>query len=107
MAYEQHTATIAASSATSGEVDLEGGKLVGVIMPAAWDAATLSVQASTASGGTFADVYSSAGAQVSWTVAASQYIAIDPATVGGVEFVKLVSSATQTAQRDLTVIVEV
>jgi alkyl hydroperoxide reductase subunit AhpF len=69
------TATIANGQSLSGEADLgEGRVLVGIIMPAAWTAAVLTFQAGAATG-VVANVYQFGG-EVSYTVDASRYIAL-------------------------------
>ena len=90
------TATIAAASSLSGEVDLGAFQLVGINMPAAWTAAALTFQVSTDGGTTWTEMTTSAGAAVSYTVAASQFIAIDPTLWQGVTAVKVRSGTSGT-----------
>jgi hypothetical protein len=97
------TLTIAASGTESGSLDLYGTTLVGLYMPAAWSVADLSFKASS-DNTTFYDVYRDSGSSASITTAASRYVALDPADFAGVRFLKLVSSATQSASRVITVV---
>lgn len=70
---------IANGQSLSGEVDLTNFDLVGVIMPSAWTAAALTFSMSDVTGGTAKSVRDSAGAEVSYTVAADQYIIVNQA----------------------------
>jgi hypothetical protein len=49
-------ATIGAGTALSAAVDLQGMGLIRIDMPAAWDAASMTLQTSESDGGTFRDV---------------------------------------------------
>lgn len=54
------TVTIANGASLSDAADLGTGRLVGIIMPAAWSAAALTFQANADNGATFYDVYDDA-----------------------------------------------
>ena len=71
------TAVIAIDTSLSAEVDLEGFRLAGIVMPAAWTAANLTFQVATATGGTFQDLYDDAGNEVTVTAAVSRSHGID------------------------------
>lgn len=109
------TATIANGASLSDEIDMGGYNLLGIIMPAAWDAAAITFAASDATGGTFVPVYDDAGAEISVTAAAGHAIGIATTLKAGslapFRFVKLRSgtagaAVNQTAQRTLLVVVE-
>ncbi|MDI9847367.1 hypothetical protein QM467_04740 [Rhodoblastus sp. 17X3] len=87
-------APIASGQALSGQIDLGDKTLVGIIMPAAWTAAGLTFQVSPDGGATFIEHTNSAGAATNFTVAASQYIAVDPALWRGVNSLKLRSGTS-------------
>lgn len=88
-----------ASGQTVGSVMNTGGQvLCGILMPAAFTGTTITFQVCNTSGGTFQPLYNSSG-QVSYTVAASRYIAIDPKDFYGVAFLKLVSGSSEGATR--------
>lgn len=93
--------TIASSATTSGEIDLSGTTLCGIYIPAAFTGTSISFQAASESGGTFVAVKDGAGNSVSKTVAASQFIKIDPTDFVGVRFLKIVSGSTEAAERTL------
>lgn len=102
-------AVIAIGTALSPEADLGAGTLVGVAMPAAWTAAAITFQVSSDGGVTWNEMTTSAGAAVSFTVAASQYIAVDPTLWRGVNAVKVRSGTSgapvnQAAQATVTLI---
>lgn len=71
------TATVAGGASLSGEIDLKGCTMYGLIMPVAWTAANLTFQVSNVSGGTFQDLYDDVGVEVTVTAAASRSIALD------------------------------
>ena len=113
---EYLTATIASGQSLSASVSLGEKTLVGIVMPAGWDAADLTFQAS-ADGSTFGELNTSdqaaadavAAVQVH-SPAAGQFIGLDPARLKGVAIVKLRSGTSgtpvnQTATRALTLVV--
>lgn len=97
------TVTIASGQTLSGAADLHGTTLLGFYMPAAWTAATIGYKASQ-DNVTFADVYDSAGNAKTSTVAASQFIPLNLSDFVGVRYLKLVSSASQGADRAITLV---
>jgi len=86
-----NTATIAAGAALSQAMYLGHGVLVGIQMPAAWDAANLSFQAS-ADGITYQDVYDFQGAEVVVQAAAARFVTIDE--FQGAPWIKVRSGTT-------------
>ena len=94
------TATIANGESLSAEVDLgEGRALVGIIMPAAWTAAVITFQSGVATG-VVTNLFQF-GAEVSYTVDASRYIALqDVMQFYGARYVRVRSgpAATPVAQ---------
>lgn len=102
-------AKITSGAAVSAEIDLGDKTLLGIAMPAAWDAAHLTFQVSVDGGVSFQEMFTSAAAAVDITVAASQYFAIDPAMWRGVNCLKLRSGTlavpvNQTADRLITLV---
>lgn len=93
MAYiDLQTATIGIGASLSPEVALGQKTLVGILMPAAWTTASLTFQA-TVDDTNFAELYDGAGNPVSLTVAAGQFIQIDPAKWRGITGLKLRSGS--------------
>ena len=93
------TATIAAGQSLSAEVDIGNQSLVGIILPANWTAAGLSLQVSPDGGTTWAELWTVAGAPYAVgtvTIPSSTpvYIAIDPTTLRGALSLKI-RSGTQ------------
>ncbi len=84
-------ATIAASASLSGPVYVGHGMIVGIQMPAAWDAADLTFQAS-ADGVTYNDVYDFQGNEVDVKTAASRYVTLDEPKIG--PWIKIRSGTT-------------
>ncbi|NVO13894.1 MAG: hypothetical protein HXX10_07645 [Rhodoplanes sp.] len=108
MNFTQTAALISSGSALSAAVALGAGTLVGIAMPAAWDAAALTFQVSSDGGGSWQEAQGAA-AVLTYSAAAGQYIAIDPALWRGVNMVKIRSGTlgtpvNQTADRTLTLI---
>jgi hypothetical protein len=100
---------IATGTALSAEVDLGNKILVGIAMPSGWDAAALTFQGSIDGGNTWLELTSTGGTAVSFTVAAGQFIVVDPTLWRGINAIKLRSGTSgapvnQTANRTLTLI---
>jgi hypothetical protein len=108
MSVQQTIAKITSGTALSPEVDIGPRLLVGIAMPAGWDAAALTFQASFDGGTTWLEMQG-ASAVLTYNAAASQYIAVDPALWRGVSALKVRSGTlgapvNQTADRNLTLI---
>lgn len=103
------TVTIANGASLSGEADLSDARLVGIILPSNISSATaLTFQAGAVSG-SLSDMYTSTGSELSYTVAASRYIVVDPADFVGAAYLKVRtgtsgSPTTQGADRTITLI---
>lgn len=100
MAYiEPQVATIAATTSLSAEVPLGEKTLVGIVMPAAWTAASITFQV-TPDDVNFSELYDGAGNEVTLTAAAGQFLQIDPTKWRGITAVKVRSgtAATPVAQ---------
>lgn len=102
-------ATILSGSALSGEVHLHNQRLFGILMPAAWDAANLTFQASI-DGSNFFEVYDDNGNEVTVTAAASRFIVLSaPLLYLGLQRIIIrsgtaASPVNQTANRTLNLI---
>jgi hypothetical protein len=88
--------TIANGASLATAVDLGGATVVGIVMPAAWTTAVVTLSASV-DGTTYNDVTDSAGTEVSIAAAASRYIPINPATLPGLQYVKVRSGTSGAA----------
>jgi len=104
------SAVIAKNTSLSGAVDIGGCKYLGISMPAAWDAASLTFQVSH-DGTTYQNLYNDSGVEVSVTAAASRNIALDVVALDLApwQYVKIrsgtaASAVNQTAARTLTVV---
>lgn len=93
--------TIANGVQVSSVIDQSSMTLIGVKVPSAFTGTTITFQMCDTSGGTYVDVYNSAG-QVSYTVAPSRYVAINPADLQGCAFLKIKSGTAEGAARTLT-----
>ena len=108
MSLVQTSVLIANTTSLSAEVDLGIKVLVGIVMPAAWTAAALTFQASFDGGTTWLNMQT-ASAELSYTAAAGQYIAVDPTLWRGANAIKVrsgtaASPVAQGADRILTLI---
>lgn len=100
------TAVIPISTATSGEIDLSGTTLCGIITPSAMTGTTLTLTMAHESGGTFVSVRDGYNNAITITIATneSRYYQIDPAITAGLRFIKIVSGGTEAAERTLRLI---
>jgi hypothetical protein len=107
MSVTQTTTLIANGTALSAAISLGNKLLVGIAMPAGWDAAALTFQGSI-DGATFLEMQG-ASAVLTYSAAAGQFIAVDPTLWRGVNVIKVRSGTSgapvnQTADRTLTLI---
>lgn len=111
------TATIASGQSLSAQVDIGPKKLVGIVMPAGWDAADITFQASPDGGTTFGELFSTDGVAADAVAAvqihspaAAQYIVIAPEQLRSVNSLKVRSGTSgapvnQTASRAVLLLV--
>lgn len=90
------TATIADAASLSAAVDLGKASLVGIVTPSGWTTAAITFQASF-DGVTWFNLYNAAGIEVSVaSIAASLWVALDPADFAGVPSLKVRSGTAGT-----------
>jgi hypothetical protein len=99
--------SIAINTSLSAAVNLRGGLLAAVEMPAAWDAANLTFQVS-GDGSNFFNLYDEFGAEVTALADASRVIRLEPTQWAGIKEIKIRSgtagvAVNQTAARTLYV----
>lgn len=87
-------ATIAASGTKSSGIDISGFALCGVILPSTFDGTALSFEVSVDDSSYY--VLRDSAGDISFTVAASRALALDPALFSGFRYVKIVAGSTQT-----------
>lgn len=90
------------SGTTSDSIDVRGRAPIGFILPATFTGATVKVQASV-NGTNFHDLYYN-GVLVSFPATVSTWQALPPAALAGVGFIRLVSSSTEAANREIRII---
>lgn len=100
--------TIANGQSLSEAVNLGGYVLVGIHMPAAWTAASLTLQGSAA-GATFGNVFDDEGTELEVDAAASRYIPLGPEKTCSLAHVKVRSGTSgspvnQEGARTLTLV---
>jgi len=108
---KKQVATIAIGTALASGVLIGDKVLCAILMPAGWDAAGLSFQASDDDGVTWNDMYDDAGLEVKLSPAtpAAKRLSLDPSLFAGVTWIKVRSGLTgapvnQTAARALTLV---
>ncbi|MER8602803.1 hypothetical protein NKH48_03275 [Mesorhizobium sp. M1233] len=102
------TALIASGGSLSAAIDLGGLHAVGIIMPAAWTAASLTFNVSV-DGENFADLYAPDGTEYTLTVVAAHHVYLDLGIFAGFNSIKFRSGAgsaavNQAADRTLTIV---
>jgi hypothetical protein len=108
------TATIANGESVSGEIMIPDDiRYLAILMPAAWTAANLTFEASEETGGTFRDVYTDAGDEVTVSAAVSRAISIDlnSSALAPYQYLKIRSGTTavpvaQGAARELIIVLK-
>ena len=90
---EEVVATIADGAALSDGVYVGGNVIVGIIMPAVWDAAVITFEVSM-DDVTYLDAYSAAGAEHTITAAADQHIWLDPTQFASYRWVRVRSGTS-------------
>lgn len=93
-------AVIAGSTTASGALKTGGMSLVGCQMPSAFTGTSISFQVATSLTGAYQALIN-AGGTVSYSTAASKYIAINPVDFYGVQFFKIISNASEGSSRSL------
>ena len=96
--------SIADGQTTSAAVDLEGGQLCGIYIPAGFDGTSLAISACPTVDGTFLSLQAalSASTALRLTTTASRYVPIENlALVAALKFIKLIAG-TQTGAVTLT-----
>jgi len=107
------TATIAKGASVSGAIALNGYNKFTIIMPAAWDAAHITFQASDAVAGTYVNLLTEAGSEVDIAVAASGVypLTTSSAALSYLPYIKIRSGTAavpvaQTAARTITIVMK-
>lgn len=103
------TVSIANGASLSGAVEIDDGSVNGIITPAAWTTANLTLQGSYDKENFF-NVYDVDGNEVTINADASRYIILNPSDFLGMKALKIRSGTsgspvTQGAARSLTVVV--
>lgn len=85
-------------SDTSAAIDLRGKTLCGIFVPASFVGTSLTFSTSLTKSGTYVSMRDGAGSAYSKTIAASQFLPLNPQDFAGVRFLKVISSATETSK---------
>ncbi len=110
MAITQFSAVIADAATESGAIDLGPFSPLGLFVPTGFEGTSITFKAApqvvsgtTVSAGTYVPVYDGDGALLSYTVAAGQFVPIDPTHFTGIRFLKIVAGTAQTGASTVTV----
>lgn len=98
--FENALIAIATSTTVSAAVDLRGMTLCGISIPAGFDGTSISFQASF-DNSSFQVVKDGSGNTLSKTVAADEYIKLDPVDFCGIQYIKIVSGSAEGANRTM------
>lgn len=90
------TVTIANAASLSGAADLGGTTLVGYIMPSSWTAADITFQGSV-DGTNFFNLYDQFGNEVRHVVSSSRFVALNPADLASIRYLKIRSGTSGSA----------
>lgn len=107
---DELSATILSGQSLSDDINLGGRIPVGLVMPAAWTAASITFQASLDDGATWHDVYAIDETELTISsVVVDSFLALDSANFLGVTYLRLRSGTTATpvnqgADRAITVL---
>jgi hypothetical protein len=93
--------SISSGQTASAALDLMGGTLCGIYLPASMVGTSLTFQAASSASGSYQTVQKN-GSDMTLSFAASKYIVLNPSDFSGIRFLKIVSSATETATVSLT-----
>ena len=100
--------TIATGASLSDALDLSGTSLVGYIMPSSWTTANITFQGSV-DGTNFFNLYDQFGNEIKHIVSASQFMALNPADLTCIRYLKIRSGTSGSAvnqggQRQITLV---
>ena len=95
MSVVTRTATIALGASLSDVIQIDGSAVVGVVTPAAWTAANLTIQAS-ADDATYNNVYDELGTEKTIVASPARYISLNPADFLGTNSIKVRSGTAGT-----------
>jgi hypothetical protein len=91
----EYEAAIASGAALSESLRLNNGNLVGLILPATWTEADVTVQASR-DGSTWHDVYDAEGTELTVVGTAGAWMLFPAGAFNGIEFIRFRSGTTAT-----------
>jgi len=101
-------AQISSGQTTSQEIDLSGNTLCGFFFPSAFTGASLTIMATTVSGGTYqtVEVDEFGSGDYTITVTANKFVPVtNLAIIAGLRFIKLVSASSEAANRTIQLVV--
>lgn len=98
------SAVISSGQNASAAVDLVGTTLVGIQLPATFTGTSLTFQMATSAGGTYQTMIDGSGTTLTKTIVQGRYLLLDPAEFAGVQFLKVLSGATEGAARTLELV---
>ena len=98
-------AVIPINETESNSVAIYGNTLIGLYMPSSFTGTAVTFKGALKQGGTFKEVTDpTTGIAVTATVAADKFVAFPPQALACLQFLKIVSNATEAAARTITVV---
>jgi len=100
----ENDVTIPENTALSSSFNLIGTSLVGLVIPASWTTAVITLQVSYDNGSTFIDHYDETNTETTFTVDSSRVIGFGSNTIAklvSVKFIKLRSGTTSSPEDQL------
>jgi len=98
------TATITSGQSASAAVDLGGSSICGLICPAALTGTSLSIQGASTSGGTYTTLKDILGNAATFSFTANQAYYVDPIVTAGFQYIKILSTTNEGADRAVTLL---
>lgn len=102
MNIRNYPVVIANAATASAALDLGSGTVCGIYIPSSFTGTSITFTSALTFTGTYAPVKDGAGAAVSKTVAAGDYVYLDPAIFAGIQYIKVVSGSAEGAARTVT-----
>lgn len=105
MARASHTTvTIPASGTTSPAIDVGEFLVAGIVCPAALTSLAFTFQGAVSEDGPYRTLTNSSGTDLTVTVAPSDHVCIEPQTLAGTVWLKIVGGSAEAADREITLI---
>ena len=96
--------TVTIAGTTSQAIDVGEHLVAGIVCPSALTGTSFTFTGALTEDGPYRSLVDSTGTNITVSVAADAHILIEPQTFAGVSWIKLVSGATEAADREITLV---